>query len=252
MDKNSSNFYQIRIFEPFVRWDRSMPFALLSPEQMIQILKEKFINDIAGLILEYCIFDLDLSQYDLSMCYLQFSFPCHSWYNYTHVLPEIQMRTRDLVKEFQIDCLEQEDILRYETCKIFMQKFTEKQFSRRTRIKYVNMIEFSPEHKIELEFYDFQSDILIQIDSYDRFVAFLEAMYYVDPDINKREWFTGSNGHLFAWSMDPTIQKRLDKQNEQKMKQVWEIWRKVFAPKFVLDNLTRLTGWDMFDEPSTN
>jgi hypothetical protein len=207
------------------------PVALSSPSQIIDRIKDFFVNDIAGLIGEYAVFNLDLSWCNLDMCYQQKINPKNRWYvDKKSDRGNVLINTSDLEKKFMIDPVKRAFILnRFKVCQIVM----EQSYYDGVVTKYTNTIIFAnnrndiimqPRYQIEFEFLQVDLMDLIKTDNYEDFVTLIYEMYY------------SADGHLNNHSMT-------HKDKERKFGELWEFWRKVFAPKFVFNNLETLTKY---------
>ena len=76
-------------------------------------------------------------------------------------------------------------------------------------------------YDVALVFYKSHIKHLAKINNYDDFVTFLEQIYEESL----------LNSHAMS---------RYDKDRERKLVELWDIWTKIFGPKYVFDNLKEL------------
>lgn len=196
--------------------------------QILCELKDFFVDDIAGLIKGYAVFAMDLSWCDpgpylelekKNPRILQHMAPS----NKVHVMPDQMKHTvcdQDFVEKFQIDgengvsgvTMDRIDHYGYNDETIFTNIITFNIFNNQ---KPINQITFA------FPLTDLKT--LIGTRDCEEFTTCVNKIFV--------------NGETpYRLNIDWDTKK-------QKMELLWECWRKIIAPKYVLDNLNTLTGY---------
>ena len=218
--------------------------GLSSPQQIHDILRSHFINDIADLIKGYTVFAMDLSWCDLNP--------------YLYLLDKDPQGFREMGPSNKVEV--GPDKMHHEVDdRAFVEMFhIDDKYGIECQVHSVNMdrcdhygshtvfrnrIVFKDQRwAFYFSFYLSDLRFLIQINDCEEFESYLEkewrsrrpvlAVPYIEPD--PVLWI---NFHDLSTS-----------DNEQMMKCLqWEFWRKIIAPKYVLDNLDTLTGYKFND-----
>lgn len=200
------------------KWnDDDTPIKFLSIDIIVSVLQRHFIATLSNLIGEYAIFLCDLSWCNLDVFYLLK--PKHSDKVCVQNLPEtfgIDGGDNPYINDPSMKC-EISIISKIETA------IDEKQFL------FVNDIVFFKQdnsnqwnYKISLQFLECHIGSLVRITKYEDFVVFLEKIYKISSEKINFDVIAHEN-------------------KETKLKEVWEIWKKIFGPRFVYHHIKSLT-----------
>jgi len=210
-----------------------MPIVFPTLDQILRQLrydlKDYLHTDITGIIGGYVVFAMDLSWCDLNpYMYLEKKYPRILRHmassNNVKVSPDQMQRTvndQDFVKKFQID-------QKQGVHNITMGRINH--YGDRDETIFTNVITFNvsdPDASEDIVVFEFPlSDLKTLIETKDCG----ELTQCVDKIFAEGEPLRRLNK---KWAL-----------RKQKMELLWECWRKIIAPKYVLDNLNTLTGYE--------
>jgi hypothetical protein len=193
--------------------------TFLSKQVIVTIAESYLITHMADIVGDYAVFSLDLTWCDLDMC---------KRLNFIKKNKTDKEFVQDLSKKFDVICGDNpfiNDPLMW--CEIEMRNVIELSISESIPI-YYNEVTFYKErnnsmwcYKVSLDFLRNQIRSLVKINNYEEFVLWIEQIYKENPRLNR------------------LVMEHRNK--TRKLKEIFEIWTKIFRPRLVYDNLKNLT-----------
>ncbi len=225
--KKKVHLYQ----KKYNKWTHDTSIKFLSKYEMLPTLNQYLLLELSDIVSEYAIFYLDLAWCNID----QF---------YTLYPPQLSRgeHVNDLLKMFVIDGEQKEFINNLNLlftnyyvleCYIFINKF-----EKNNKIQYENCITFGHHgHKkiydIRFKFIERHIEDLLKINSFEKFVLFLEENYK-----NEKVYLCGNYEYKYMEEYQCGCHY-----DEIKLKIIWELWRKIIGPRIVFHNLERVTEY---------
>lgn len=204
-------------------------FPLIS--EIANIVKGFLNQDTTTIVVEYVAFSHGLTWCNLNVCHQERKDPRNRWYA-THSFDIGKCSVSDLPGRFGIDPVKHKYLCGFKVCQIIFLCEYIPTTNNKYIIKHINTILFAntlndiktgSDYTIQLEFFGSHIQSLVKINSCDKFVAFLEQICETNPKLNQHT-MTHDN-------------------KKQKIEQLWDIWKHIFGPKIVFDNLKKLTEY---------
>lgn len=206
--------------------DIDTPINFLSKDIIISVLQKYLITELAELISEFAMFFLDLTQFDLDKCYQLKSKPSEK-----HYMDNLVNKFGINRRKFPYNNMYSSIKCEIATKKIIDLTIDNKQYlfdneilffqhKSKSKTKFVNRVTC----KISLQFLACHIEYIVKITNYEDFIIFLEKIY--------KESAGRLNTHIINYK---------NKNKERKLKELWEVWTKIFGPRFIYLNLQSLT-----------
>ncbi len=208
--------------------------TFLSKNDIEPTLEQYFIKEVSNIVCEYAIFNFDLSWCDLdlfSTMWQYFKKMCSVKDTQTLEKSYI-ISTHVLLQKFNIDFSKNKFLDNLKICKIIYRSdpMNIGDSTSHLHTKYTHTILFEKnsnisvgyQYKIEFEFYNRHIETLIQINNFETFELFVNDIYV----------FNKLNSHSIE-----------HKNKDKKLTEMWLVWKKIFGPKIINDNLHTFTKY---------